>query len=154
MKNLINIWVILFGIILIGCNDESDPIAPVDPVKVIEIPSTYTFLRDGQTSVSYGGQTSRLEMAAELGSHLNNETKTKEELVNMFDNGTGFGNPALALSGKKLGNDLQFRTTIEFSYELNNENRIGLSFGHISNANLGDKNPGVEILSLTYQVPY
>ena len=57
-------------------------------------------------------------------------------------------------SGKKLGNDLQFRTTIEFSYELNNKNRIGLSFGHISNANLGDKNPGVEILSLTYQVPY
>ena len=57
-------------------------------------------------------------------------------------------------SGKNLGNDLQFRTTIEFSYELNNENRIGLSFGHISNANLGDKNPGVEILSLTYQVPY
>ena len=57
-------------------------------------------------------------------------------------------------SGKKLGNDLQFRTTLEFSYELENKNRLGLSFGHISNANLGDKNPGVEILSLSYQVPY
>ncbi len=57
-------------------------------------------------------------------------------------------------SGKKLGNDLQFRTTIEFSYELESKNRIGLSLGHISNANLGSKNPGVEILSLSYQIPY
>ncbi|MDC3131762.1 acyloxyacyl hydrolase [Pelagibacteraceae bacterium] len=57
-------------------------------------------------------------------------------------------------SGKNLGNDLQFRTTFELSYILKSKNRIGLSVGHISNANLGDKNPGVEIISLTYQVPY
>ena len=44
-------------------------------------------------------------------------------------------------SGKKLGNDLQFRTSLEVSYELNNKSRIGISFSHISNANLGDKNP-------------
>ena len=57
-------------------------------------------------------------------------------------------------SGKNLGNDLQFRTTLELSYKLKNENRVGISIGHISNANLGDKNPGVEIISLIYQVPY
>ena len=57
-------------------------------------------------------------------------------------------------SGKKLGNDLQFRTSIEVSYELKNKNRIGISFSHISNANLGDKNPGVEILSISYHIPY
>ena len=57
-------------------------------------------------------------------------------------------------SGKKLGNNLQFRTSLEVSYELQNKNRIGISFSHISNANLGDKNPGVEILSLSYQIPY
>ena len=57
-------------------------------------------------------------------------------------------------SGKKLGNDLQFRTSLEVSYELKNKNRIGISFSHISNANLGDKNPGVEILSFSYQIPY
>ena len=54
--------------------------------------------------------------------------------------------------GKKLGNDIEFRTTIEVSYELENNNRIGISFGHISNANLGDKNPGVEVISLSYQI--
>ena len=57
-------------------------------------------------------------------------------------------------SGKDLGNEIQFRTTIEFSYQLENNNRLGISFGHISNANLGTKNPGVEIISLSYQVPY
>ncbi len=57
-------------------------------------------------------------------------------------------------SGKKLGNDLEFRTSFEVSYELNNKNRIGISISHISNANLGDKNPGVEILSLSYHIPY
>ncbi len=57
-------------------------------------------------------------------------------------------------SGKKLGNDIQFRTSLEISYELKNQNRIGISFSHISNANLGDKNPGVEILSLSYHIPY
>jgi len=37
---------------------------------------------------------------------------------------------------------------------MQNKNRIGLSFSHISNANLGNKNPGVEIISLSYQIPY
>jgi lipid A 3-O-deacylase len=61
-----------------------------------------------------------------------------------FDNG----------SGKNLGNWLQFKTTLEISYLLKNNNRIGLSFAHISNANIGDKNPGVEILSFSYQKPF
>tara|TARA_X000000950_G_scaffold180762_1_gene219231 strand:+ start:8471 stop:9001 length:531 start_codon:yes stop_codon:yes gene_type:complete len=57
-------------------------------------------------------------------------------------------------SGKNLGNDIQFRTSLELTYELKNSNRIGISFSHISNANLGDKNPGVEILSFSYHIPY
>tara|TARA_Y100001970_G_scaffold293700_1_gene442470 strand:+ start:4129 stop:4629 length:501 start_codon:yes stop_codon:yes gene_type:complete len=56
--------------------------------------------------------------------------------------------------GKKLGNKLEFRTTFEVSYELDNKDRIGFSFGHISNANIGNKNPGVEIISLSYQKPF
>ena len=56
--------------------------------------------------------------------------------------------------GKKLGNKIEFRTTLEISFEMKNKNRIGLSFSHISNANIGNKNPGVEIISLSYQIPY
>ena len=57
-------------------------------------------------------------------------------------------------NGKKLGNKIEFRTTLEFSYQLVNNDRIGISFGHISNANIGDKNPGVEIISISYQKPF
>ena len=56
--------------------------------------------------------------------------------------------------GKKLGNKIEFRTTLEISYELKNKNRIASSFGHISNANIGNLNPGVEIISFSYQVPF
>ena len=56
--------------------------------------------------------------------------------------------------GKKLGNNIEFRTTFEISYQLKNENRIGLSLSHISNANKCDKDPGVEILSLSYQIAF
>ena len=56
--------------------------------------------------------------------------------------------------GKKLGNNIEFRTSFEISYQQENDHRIGFSFSHTSNANLGDKNPGVEVLSITYQIPY
>ena len=57
-------------------------------------------------------------------------------------------------SGKNLGNNIEFRTSLEISYILENNNRIGLSLSHISNANIGKRNPGVEIISLSYQIPY
>jgi lipid A 3-O-deacylase len=57
-------------------------------------------------------------------------------------------------NGKKLGNKVEFRTTLEFSYQLLNKDRIGISFGHISNANIGNKNPGAEIISISYQKPF
>ena len=57
-------------------------------------------------------------------------------------------------SGKNLGNSLQFRTTLEIAYKLQDNRRLSLSVGHISNANLSDVNPGVEIISLSYHIPF
>jgi len=64
--------------------------------------------------------------------------------VGRYDNGNGMA----------LGNSIEFRSTLELSYQLKNNNRIGVSFGHISNANISDDNPGVEILSFSYQIAY
>ena len=44
--------------------------------------------------------------------------------------------------GKDLGHVLEFKSEIQFSYELSEDASIGLSYNHISNASLGDKNPG------------
>lgn len=57
-------------------------------------------------------------------------------------------------SGKKLGHAAEFRTGAELAYRFDNRSRLGLAFHHISNASLGEKNPGTEILSLIYSVPF
>ena len=81
------------------------------------------------------------------------------ELVTGKDNNWNF-TPSFGVgyyddgNGKKLGNKVEFRTTLEFSYQLLNNDRIGISLSHISNANIGNKNPGAEIISLSYQKPF
>ena len=44
--------------------------------------------------------------------------------------------------GKDLGHVLEFKSEIQFSYAPSNETSFGLSYNHVSNASLGDKNPG------------
>ena len=51
---------------------------------------------------------------------------------------------------KNLGNDLEFRSQLELSYKLKNKNRIAISLNHISNASLGDQNPGVESMAISF----
>ena len=44
--------------------------------------------------------------------------------------------------GKDLGHVLEFKSEIQLSYKLSKDANLGLSYNHISNASLGDKNPG------------
>jgi hypothetical protein len=55
--------------------------------------------------------------------------------------------------GKELGHAVEFRSQIEIAYRFDNRARLGLAFSHISNASIGDKNPGVEILNVYYSLP-
>ena len=55
--------------------------------------------------------------------------------------------------GRDLGYELEFRSSIELSYRFDNRTRLGLSFYHLSNANIGDFNPGTEVLSIVYSIP-
>jgi len=45
-------------------------------------------------------------------------------------------------NGKDLGHALEFKTEIQASYSLSESTSLGMSYNHISNASLGDKNPG------------
>lgn len=57
-------------------------------------------------------------------------------------------------SGKDLGSAAHFRSGFDVHYRLDDGSRIGVSFHHISHADLfGDDNPGTETLALTYTVP-
>ena len=45
-------------------------------------------------------------------------------------------------NGKDLGHALEFKSEIQLSLELPKDSQIGFSYNHLSNASLGDKNPG------------
>ena len=51
---------------------------------------------------------------------------------------------------KDLGYDLEFRSQLEISYKLESMNRIAISINHISNASLGEQNPGVESMVISF----
>ena len=77
----------------------NDPTNPYWNAGCIPVPSTYTFDRMGQSTVSYGGQTARLQMAIELYGSFSSASEA--ELLEMYNDGTGFSDPALNSSGKK-----------------------------------------------------
>ena len=75
---------IVGGLTFTSCSEENDPVN-VDPS--LEVPETYFFSRNGESTVYYGGQTTRLEMVGEILSAFNNfENTTEESLSNMFSN--------------------------------------------------------------------
>ena len=45
-------------------------------------------------------------------------------------------------NGKDLGHALEFKSEIQLSLELPLDSQVGFSYNHLSNASLGDKNPG------------
>ena len=44
--------------------------------------------------------------------------------------------------GKDLGHLIEFKSEIQISLDLSRSSELGFSYNHISNASLGDKNPG------------
>ena len=44
--------------------------------------------------------------------------------------------------GKDLGHALEFKSEIQLSLDLPRDSQLGLSYNHLSNASLGEKNPG------------
>ena len=77
---------------------------PIVTTVQVEIPYSYEFARAGKSTVSYSGQTARLNMADELYAALNTNTFTKAQMLEMFNEGTGFADATLNSSGKKMGN--------------------------------------------------
>ena len=44
--------------------------------------------------------------------------------------------------GKDLGHALEFKSEVQLSLDLPKDSQFGFSYNHLSNASLGDKNPG------------
>ena len=87
-----------------SCSNENDDSAN----PKYEVPSTYTFERNGATTIDFSGQTSRLKMLDEMGAKFNTAANDGSalnvtELQNMFTNTNNpFVTPELNTSGKNL----------------------------------------------------
>lgn len=56
-------------------------------------------------------------------------------------------------NGKQLGSALEFRSQAELSYRFENDSRLGIAYGHISNGGITEANPGSEILTVYWHFP-
>lgn len=73
------------GMLFTSCSSDDDN----NGGNQVTAPATYSFERNGESSVSYGGQTTRIEMGEELISALKNTTFTEAQLDAMFAHEAG-----------------------------------------------------------------
>ena len=52
--------------------------------------------------------------------------------------------------GKDLGHVIEFKSELQLSLDLIGDSELGISYNHISNASLGDKNPGANSYMLNF----
>ena len=57
-------------------------------------------------------------------------------------------------NGKDLGHILEFKTEVQATYAISKDSSIGMSYNHISNASLGDKNPGANSYMFNFLKKY
>ncbi|WP_179346372.1 DUF4856 domain-containing protein [Winogradskyella ursingii] len=88
------------GALLTSCSNDDDNTATEQQV---EAPATYQFQRNGNTTVSYSGQTTRIQMGAEFLGALTDNTNTEAKLDGMFTNtGDYFSTTELNESTKNI----------------------------------------------------
>ncbi|MGB2129274.1 MAG: DUF4856 domain-containing protein [Flavicella sp.] len=105
---LVNLGVLAASMLVFASCEDDDKM--IDDVIDIVAPDTYTFEVNGNSTVSYGGQTTRLQMVDEIYAILDAESAPEDvdgldaKLDSMFFNGTKFSTDELNNSKKKLGN--------------------------------------------------
>lgn len=90
------------GLTLSSCSSDDD--VAVTTENPIIIPQNYTFERGTSSTVNYEGQTTRLEMSAELLASFNDfDNASEQTLANMFSNENApFSSAALNTSSKSI----------------------------------------------------
>ncbi len=93
----------ILSLIFTSCSDDdSGEIINENPV---EAPSTYSFERNGESSVDFNGQTTRIRMGDEFDSALKDNTLTEADLLSMYAHQEGtsdFSDAQLNASEKNM----------------------------------------------------
>ena len=73
------------------------------------------------------------------------DPKESPEVRDILNSPYGFSG-----DGKDLGSALEFKSEIQMSLNLSDSTEFGMSYNHISNASLGDKNPGANSYMINF----
>ena len=105
----------LLVLLTISCDDENG-------TNKLEIPNTYSFERNGESSVSYSGQTDRLNQVREMKAYLQTgdagASLQASVLTHMFANTNGDGNGNFSFSSSKQLENKAFLADIDWFYKL------------------------------------
>jgi len=85
------------SIFMIACGDNDEDINPE-----VEAPATYIFERNGASTISFSGQTTRIQMGQELIDALMDFNISEEALLEMYANETASGADANPFSDEAL----------------------------------------------------
>ena len=87
MQRFFLYFLVFFGLLFSSCDDDNDN---PDINNSINIPSTFSFERNGVSTVDYSGQTARLDMLAAMKTYLLEADGGKQieaaKLNDMFEN--------------------------------------------------------------------
>lgn len=100
-KNNILFALIGLSLTIVSCGDDDGG----DPGIVIDEPTTYAFIRDGASTVSFSGQTTRIMMAEEVIDALKDNTLSEATIDAMYAHAEGdsdFSDAELNASSKNL----------------------------------------------------
>ncbi|MCM4157666.1 DUF4856 domain-containing protein [Gramella sp. AN32] len=131
MRNLLYVAAVT-ATFFTSCSSDDD-INEIEENEII-IPANYTFERDGQSTVDYNGQTTRLQMAAELNAAFTDFDNSSEQLLlDMFSNtNNAFSNEELNASDKSIKSKIA-SSNLYFSTNTVESNEIKADFeGFIS----------------------
>jgi hypothetical protein len=86
-----------------SCDSDDDAIA----IDAVEAPATYKFERNGETTVNYSGQSTRIAMGIEIGDALTDNSLDQSTIDNMFahmEGASDFTDASLNASDKSVRN--------------------------------------------------
>ncbi len=96
MKNIFGLCFCLSVLALVGCGKDDETNTEINN------PTTYNFTRDGQSTVSFPGQTTRIAMGTELINAMANFNQSAIGLLEMYANETATGEDANPYANDEL----------------------------------------------------
>ena len=149
----------LFILIGISISVYADELKPSDNHQFNFFSGVFDYSHDGKNSELFGIQHSNEDlfrdtsfgkispitgfmMTADSATYLYTGVQAEYEIGKL--NLTPSFSPGYYTTGdgKDLGSPLEFKTEVQLSLELFPGSKLGYSYNHVSNAGLGDKNPG------------